>query len=93
MSHVEYRVRPVIRYIVTRYTPSHSPEPGLINGASLETLGEFDNETFANEICRVMGLEAYWAERHGGGVVEIGQQTSANDSQYVGPSIGGGSGD
>jgi hypothetical protein len=47
MQKPEFRVRPVIRHVVTRYTPSHSPEPGVINGPSLETLGEFDSEGYA----------------------------------------------
>lgn len=51
MSTPEFRVRPVIRHIVTRYTPSYSPEPGCVNGSSLETLAEFDSEGYA-EIVR-----------------------------------------
>lgn len=53
---VEFRVRPVTRYIITRHT----------NQGGSEALGEFDNETFANEVRRVMELEAYWASRQTG---------------------------
>lgn len=42
MSTPEFRVRPVIRHVVTRYTPPDSPEP-----ASVETLAEFDSEGYA----------------------------------------------
>ncbi len=51
MSIPEFRVRPVIRHVVTRYTPAHSPAPGALNGPSLETLAEFDSEGYA-EIVR-----------------------------------------
>jgi hypothetical protein len=76
LSQVEYRVRPVVRYVVTRYTPAFSPEPGAMNGPSLETLGEFDNEGYANEVCRVMGLEAFWASRR------TGETGSGRDSAH-----------
>lgn len=47
MSQVEIRVRPVIRYAVTRYS-------GDGRSASLQTLGEFDNEGYANEVAEAM---------------------------------------
>jgi cephalosporin-C deacetylase-like acetyl esterase len=43
MSTVEIRVRPVVRHIVTRYTKGDKQ-------ASLETLGEFDNEAQAESV-------------------------------------------
>ena len=52
MSTVEIRVRPVIRHIVTRYSP---PCGG---NASLETLGEFDNEDQAEMVAAALRAEA-----------------------------------
>jgi hypothetical protein len=49
MSTVEIRVRPVVRHIVTRYTKGDSYSP-----ASLETLGEFDNEAQAQEMAAAL---------------------------------------
>jgi hypothetical protein len=84
MQTVEFRVRPVTRYVVTRYSQSEmgaGPDGQMRYSASLETLGEFDNEEYANEVCRVMGLEAYWAERRGEGNTESsGAQTEAGCS-------------
>lgn len=45
---VEYRVRPVIRYHVTRFESDES-EIGAC-GCGLESLGEFDNESQAFKI-------------------------------------------
>lgn len=47
METIEYRVRQVTRFVVTRYTESE-------NSASLETLGEFDSERFAYEVAQAM---------------------------------------
>lgn len=43
MSKPEFRVRPVVRYVVTRF------EPAEMGQNKVETLGEFDNERFAEE--------------------------------------------
>jgi hypothetical protein len=72
MKSVEFRVRPVTRFVLTRYS-SHND--GHSCGGSLETLGEFDNEAYAREVMRVMELEAYWAERRGDGPTGSGQET------------------
>ncbi len=48
MSQPEFRVRPVIRHIVTRYSP---PCDG---NASLETLGEFDSEQYAEIVAEAL---------------------------------------
>lgn len=47
MSHVEIRVRPVVRSVVTRYASDG-------RGASLETLGEFDNEAYAEIVAEAL---------------------------------------
>ena len=45
MENIEYRVRPVTRYVVTRY------EDQMENGtASVRTLGEYDNQQVAQEV-------------------------------------------
>lgn len=43
---IEYRVRPVTRYIITRYEqfPDDGPQPGP------RQLGEYDNDTVAYEV-------------------------------------------
>jgi hypothetical protein len=46
MSTPEFRVRPVVRHVVTRYVP---PNANVASG--VETLGEFDSEGYA-EIVR-----------------------------------------
>lgn len=45
---IEYKVRPVVRYIVTRY---ESEEQGT--GSSV-TLGEYPNEEIAEKVCSVL---------------------------------------
>lgn len=44
---VEYRVRPVIRYHVTRFENDG-------NKAGVESLGEFDNESQANKVAKAL---------------------------------------
>ena len=45
MENIEYRLRPVTRYVITRY------EDQLENGtASIRTLGEYDNQQVAFEV-------------------------------------------
>lgn len=47
MSKPEFRVRPVVRHVVTRYTSeAHS--------GSLETLGEFNNEGYADIVTEAL---------------------------------------
>lgn len=53
MSQSEFRVRPVIRHIVTRYTREAPLPEGVMPEArkqGLETLGEFGNEEYAEQI-------------------------------------------
>jgi len=45
MRIVEFRVRPVTRWIVTRYENDSETESG-----SLETLGEYSNEWYAKRV-------------------------------------------
>lgn len=46
MSKIEYRVRPVTRYIVTRYEEKDDNR----QTASVSTLGEYENENVAYEV-------------------------------------------
>lgn len=45
MRTIEYRVRPVTRYVVTRFENDTDTGSGAI-----ETLGEFDNEGYAQRV-------------------------------------------
>lgn len=54
---IEYRVRPVTRYIITRYHNETSPTGGSTGG--VETLGEFDNQVKAELIAQALtGMES-----------------------------------
>lgn len=48
MTKIEYRVRPVTRYIVTRWEGTDDPRAACSNGSS--TLGEYDNADTAYEV-------------------------------------------
>jgi HEAT repeat protein len=47
MTTPEFRVRPVIRHVVTRYSTDD-------RGASLETLGEFNHEEYADIVAEAL---------------------------------------
>lgn len=49
MKTIEYRVRPVTRYIVTRYHSENDEDTGL-SGGGVETIGEFQNSQQANRV-------------------------------------------
>lgn len=49
---VEYQVRPVTRYIITRYHNETTPTGGASGG--VETIGEFDNQVRAELIARAL---------------------------------------
>jgi len=51
MEKTEYRVKPVVRWVVTQ----HKSDPDKMT-ASVQTLGLFENEGFAEEVARKMGL-------------------------------------
>lgn len=54
MTIIEYRVRPVVRYIVTKYTAS-DPDSGCGNSfAGVETVGEFANEIQAESVAEAL---------------------------------------
>lgn len=62
---IEYRVRPVVRYIVTRFS-STSHDNGKSQAGS-QVCGEFDNADMANTVANAMsatepGSVAYCAE-------------------------------
>lgn len=44
---IEYRVRPVTRYIVTRFEDGIAHAPGVPSGPMSRQVGEFDNATTA----------------------------------------------
>ena len=48
MKSVEYRVRPVVRYMVTRYESGSYPDGSSYGGCS--GVGEFDNEESAERV-------------------------------------------
>lgn len=45
---IEYRVRPVVRYVVTRFAREDLPSGNCVAGSS--TCGEFDNEQQAESV-------------------------------------------
>ncbi|MEN5063578.1 hypothetical protein [Achromobacter aegrifaciens] len=49
---VEYQVRPVTRYIITRYHNETTPTGDASGG--VETIGEFDNQVKAELIARAL---------------------------------------
>jgi hypothetical protein len=56
MSTVEFRVRPVIRHVVTRFT-QRAPLPEgqqYAAGGGVETLGEFDSEGYADIVAEAL---------------------------------------
>lgn len=56
MKTIEYRVRPVTRYIVTRYHSEHDEATGLGAGGC-ETIGEFPNSKQANSVAIALANE------------------------------------
>lgn len=64
METIEYRVRPVTRYIVTRYEGADSPQSDAPQ-ASVRTLGEYDNRQVAQEVgyalCKAEHERLGWA--------------------------------
>lgn len=54
MSTIEYRVKPVTRYIVTRYTEDSGPGPGISRGCGSELIGEFPSGTAADVVADAM---------------------------------------
>jgi hypothetical protein len=51
MSIIQYKVKPVTRYIVTRYEASGDEQFGKVG---TETCGEFDNYRKANSVCQAL---------------------------------------
>lgn len=52
MEQVEYRVRPVVRYVVTRWYSGQHPEGGNYGGC--ETIGEYDCESAAERVYKAL---------------------------------------
>ena len=63
LSKIEYRVRPVQRYVVTRYH-EQADNTGQVCGAGCETRGEFTNEEQANSVayalCKLEHIQQGW---------------------------------
>jgi hypothetical protein len=62
MREVEYRVRPVTRFVVTRWY-HEDQEGGRQNGGS-EVCGEFENMQRANKVCEALAAQEPEAEAH-----------------------------
>jgi hypothetical protein len=61
MSNPEFRVRPVVRHVVTRYTRAEPLPPGVnadTPRGGLETLGEFDSEGYAEIVAEALAEKA-----------------------------------
>lgn len=60
MSNPEFRVRPVVRHVVTRFseerTSAHDEPPAYTR--KLETLGEFDSEGYAEIVAEALSEKA-----------------------------------
>lgn len=54
MSTIQYRVKPVTRYIVTRYYEDADPGPGLSRGCGAEMIGEFPSGSAADVVADAM---------------------------------------
>lgn len=71
MKTIEYRVRPVTRYIVTRYTEEAASDPSP-SGSSSELVGEFPSGTAADAVADAMVIadqsRGLNAERHRSGL-------------------------
>lgn len=50
----EYRVKPVIRYIVTEWSEDSSPEGGRVT--QTRQMGEFDNEAQGDEVAMALAI-------------------------------------
>ena len=50
MEKIEYRVRPVTRYVVTRYHQELASDGTAGNNGGVQTLGEYPNQELAYEV-------------------------------------------
>lgn len=74
MEHVEFRVRPVIRHVVTRFSSRNDGE-GV--SASCGPLGEFDNEGYADIVVEAL------RERVAPRVYAVVQETLGDETAIV----------
>lgn len=51
---VEFKVKPVTRYVVTKYTAEEQINETTFRSASSEVCGEFDNYKKANIVCEAL---------------------------------------
>lgn len=59
---LEYRVRPVTRYIVTRYTNPSANEPNVAGSGKTETKGEFDSKETAEAVAYALCKQEHEAK-------------------------------
>lgn len=57
MKVIEYKVRPVTRYIVTKYVSDHQVLEGVMRSSSSENCGEFDNVSKANGVAAALARD------------------------------------
>ncbi len=50
----EYKVRPVVRYLITRYEPFWSPDPNCCGGNSSTKFCEIESEDAAENLCAML---------------------------------------
>jgi hypothetical protein len=53
----EFKVRPVVRYLLTRWVPYWNPDPRICGGNSSEKLCEFESEEMAEALCSQLNRE------------------------------------
>lgn len=53
----EFKVRPVVRYLLTRWVPYWNPDPHSFGGNSSEKLCEFESEEMAEALCSQLNRE------------------------------------
>lgn len=54
---IEYRVRPVTRYIVTRFEEGIAHKPGAPSGPSSRQHGEYENEDTAYSVATALAFK------------------------------------
>lgn len=55
---VEYRVRPVTRYVVTRFVTRYADEAMPFDGVGSSVIGEFANQKLAHSVCEAFSANS-----------------------------------
>lgn len=71
---VEFKVKPVTRYIVTKFTEEHQISANTYQASSSEICGEFDNYKKANIVCEALS-KSLGVDLEGTGDYEISCET------------------